>query len=65
MTKVPQAPTEIIAAEVHRMLQDYQDQRPVLLLMYEHVALVKRDRYTAFINVGFTDSQAFELFQDK
>ena len=65
MRKVPRATTDSIEAAVQRTVRDYLDQRPAMLLMYEHVALVNRDRQMAFMKAGFTESQAFELCRDK
>ena len=61
MRKIPKAPTEHVDVAIDRMLNEGKELKPKMLLLYENDALMKWEKYQAFVRAGFFDYQAFEL----
>jgi hypothetical protein len=61
MRKIPAAPTQRVDIAIERMLKENQELQPKMFLLFEQSALIAREKHQAFVRVGFTDAQAFEL----
>lgn len=63
MRKIPAAPQQRLDVAMTRMMQENQELKPQMLLVFEQEALLLHEKYVAFVQAGFTEEQAFVLLR--